>query len=105
MTAEALLSRLERVKQTGADRWIARCPAHDDRGPSLSVREVEDGRVLFHCFAGCDAYEVLSAAGITFDALYPAKATRGHALKPEPRPFPALDVLRCVAQEALVVAV
>ena len=35
MNADTLLSRLDKVKLTGPDKWVARCPAHDDRGPSL----------------------------------------------------------------------
>ena len=40
--------------------WMARCPAHDDREPSLSVRE-SDGKVLVRCHAGCDQRKVISA--------------------------------------------
>lgn len=39
---------------------MCRCPAHDDRTPSLSVR-VGDARLLFKCFAGCDTRDVLRA--------------------------------------------
>ena len=42
------------------DGWMACCPAHDDRTPSLSIHEV-DGKTLFHCFAGCSQDEVLAA--------------------------------------------
>ena len=107
MTADTLLSRLERVKRTGAGRWNARCPAHDDRGPSLSVRELEDGRILVHCFAGCDVGQVLGALAMEVSDLYPARTPigdGGHRSRPERRPFPAPDILRCVAFEALVVA-
>ena len=104
MSAENLLSRLERVKRTGAGRWQARCPAHDDRGPSLSVRELDDGRVLVHCFAGCEVHSVLSAVGLSFDELFPPRDL-GHQAKREGRPFPAADILRAIAFEALVVAV
>jgi hypothetical protein len=104
MIADALLSRLGGVKRSGVDRWLALCPAHEDRHASLSVRELDDGRLLVHCFAGCNAEDVLTAAGLTFSALFPAGAL-APCLHPERRPFPALDVLRCVAFEALVVAV
>lgn len=104
MSAENLLSRLERVKRTGAGRWQARCPAHDDRGPSLSIRELDDSRILVHCFAGCDVRSVLSAVGLSFDDLSPARDL-GHHAKREGRPFPAADILRAIAFEALVVAV
>lgn len=59
MSAGALLARLDAVKPTGPGRWLARCPAHEDRSPSLSIRELDDGRTFVHCFAGCYALEVL----------------------------------------------
>jgi hypothetical protein len=52
MIADTMLSRLDGVRRTGADRWLALCPAHDDKRPSLSVREI-DNRVLVHCWADC----------------------------------------------------
>jgi putative DNA primase/helicase len=47
-------------------RWrgsygIARCPGHDDRKPSLSIREAEDGKILIRCHARCDQKRVISA--------------------------------------------
>lgn len=104
MSAEILLSRLDKVRQTGPGRWVACCPAHDDRGPSLSVRELDDGRTLAHCFAGCTVHEVVSAVGLFLSDLFAEKsADQAHAIKGERRPFPAADVLRCIAFEALVV--
>jgi hypothetical protein len=41
--------------------WTAHCLAHDDRNPSLSIREGYDGKVLVHCFAGCEQKAVLNA--------------------------------------------
>ncbi len=41
-------------------RGECRCPAHDDASPSLSVR-LGDSAILFHCFAGCSAAEVMKA--------------------------------------------
>ena len=43
MSADALLSRLDSVKRTGPDRWIGRCPAHEDRSPRMAVCELDDG--------------------------------------------------------------
>jgi putative DNA primase/helicase len=40
--------------------WLAKCPAHDDSNPSLSIREA-DGKVLVHCFGGCSQSEVIEA--------------------------------------------
>jgi len=67
----ALLSRLDRVRKRTADQWSARCPAHEDKGPSLSVRELPDGRVLLHCFAGCDVGAVVAAVGLDLADLFP----------------------------------
>ena len=41
--------------------WMACCPAHDDREPSLSVTESRDGALLFYCHAGCDQRQVIEA--------------------------------------------
>ena len=41
------------------DSWIARCPAHDDRNPSLSIRDGAEGKVLVRCHAGCDQTRVI----------------------------------------------
>ncbi|MCL1825819.1 MAG: DNA primase [Betaproteobacteria bacterium] len=102
MNVELLLSRLDRVKETPSGSWVARCPAHEDRTPSLSIRETDDGRVLVHCFAGCDVSDVLASIGLSLSDLFPQKV--GEHFTPERRPFPASDVLRCIAKEALVVA-
>lgn len=99
MTAENLIARLEGAKRTGADRWIARCPAHDDKSPSLSIREVDDGRILIKCFAECSTYEIVSAVGLELSDLFPAKQI--HHAKPIRRPFTADDALRCLALEGM----
>jgi hypothetical protein len=101
----ALLDRLDGVRQTGAGRWIAKCPGHDDRRASLSIRELDDGRTLLHCFAGCDAEAVLNALQLDYSALFPDKPKGGLYVMNERRPFSAMDVLRCVSFEALIAAV
>lgn len=101
MSAAALLARLDGVKPTGPGRWIAKCPAHQDRHPSLSIRELEDGRILVHDFAGCSLQEVLGAVGLEMDALFPERETKFN--KAERAPFNAYDVLRCLSSEVIVV--
>jgi hypothetical protein len=103
MSIDALLSRLDGVKQTGPARWIAKCPSHADKSPSLAIRELDDGRVLLHCFAGCETPGVLAALGLDMNDLFPEGAKAHHA-KPERRPFPAADILRAVSHELLVAA-
>lgn len=101
MSADILLQHLNKVKRTKPGSWLACCPAHEDMTASLSIRELDDGRVLAHCFAGCSIEEVLIAVGLTFDALYPEKKIE-HG-KPERRPFPAVDCLRVIAHESRIV--
>jgi hypothetical protein len=69
MDAEFLLGRLDGVIRTGEGRWSARCPAHEDRSPSLSVR-LDGGQLLFHCHAGCAPENVLAAIGLSWSDLY-----------------------------------
>jgi hypothetical protein len=59
MTAEAIAKALGGRKVGGS--WTAQCPAHDDRTPSLSIRDSVDDKVLVHCHAGCDQREVIAA--------------------------------------------
>ena len=101
MSADLLLSHLEKVKLTGKSRWQARCPAHADKAPSLSIREMDDGRVLVHCFAGCSVHEIVQAVGLELSDLFPPRTTSNE--KGERRPFSAADALRAVGFEALVV--
>jgi len=66
-----ILERLEKVKSSGAGKYMACCPAHADRSPSLSLQELDDGRILMHCFAGCPPVDVLTALDIAASDLYP----------------------------------
>ena len=102
MSADTLLSRLERVKRTGPGKWIASSPTREDRSPSLAIRELDDGTVLVHDFGGDTVESILAAVGLTFDDLYPERPTPGR--KPVKRPFNASDVLALVAFEASVAA-
>lgn len=58
MTAETIASALG-GRRAGSG-WMARCPVHDDRTPSLSLRDTDNGRVLVRCHAGCDQNEVIA---------------------------------------------
>ena len=70
---DLFIDRLDgRIRRSGGG-YTAQCPAHEDRSPSLSFREGDDGRVLFHCFAGCAARDVLDALGLTWTDLFPAR--------------------------------
>jgi hypothetical protein len=103
---EMLLSRLQKVKGRNGS-WTACCPAHEDKGPSLAVREADDGRVLLHCFAGCPTINVLGAVGMDMSDLFPPDEKRKNYPvegKPKMKPaFYASDLIRILSFEALVV--
>ncbi len=99
-----LLSRLEMVRQRGASQWSARCPAHNDKSPSLSVKELPDGRVLLHCFGGCSAADVLSAIGLGFDALFP-ESTKFQPPERRRRLLSSNQALELLDNESLIVLI
>lgn len=69
MTIPEFLSRLDRVRPRGPGRWSARCPAHADTTPSLSVTEGRKA-ILLRCWAGCLLPDMCSALGIDQQALF-----------------------------------
>lgn len=54
-------------------KFVARCPAHEDRMPSLSVAEGVDRRVVAHCFAGCVTADVIQVLGLSWSDLFPTE--------------------------------
>lgn len=63
-----VLEKFPNAKQSG-NEWIASCPSHDDRKPSLSISQGRNGDVLLKCHAGCKTADVLSAAGLEWSDL------------------------------------
>ena len=92
-----VLSRLEKVQRIGNDRYKAICPAHDDRSPSLAIKD-DEGRLLLHCFGGCETLDVLGSIGLDFADIMPDKATGN--FKKDKKPFYAMDILAIVKFEA-----
>jgi hypothetical protein len=81
VTLAELADRLNGVRWRGDDRIIARCPAHDDRSPSLSARAGDRG-LLLRCWAGCRLDEIAAAVGVTVGALFydaPPRDSRARA--------------------------
>lgn len=68
MKVEALLSQLDGVRRTRRG-WQTKCPAHDDRNPSLSISEGERG-LLLKCWAGCTVEEITTALGLAVKDLF-----------------------------------
>lgn len=98
MSIQRILNNLNKVKRTGDGRYVACCPAHDDASPSLAIRELPDGRMLMHCFGGCDIESILSAMNLELADLFPEPLMQ-HG-RPNQRPFNPSDVLLCICNES-----
>lgn len=104
MKTDDLLSRLQKVRQTGPMKWQSQCPAHNDKYPSLAIKELEDNRLLLHCFAGCGVNEIVTAIGLRLIDLFPDSIPlEGH--KPDRRPFLPSDAQDTLAMELTVVVI
>lgn len=105
--ASLLIARLNGAKETGRGKWQAVCPSHDDKHPSLNIKERDDGALLLKCWAGCSAAEIVSAVGLELADLFPKseRFDQTRAPRREMRPWSALDVLRALMHEVTVVAV
>ena len=63
LVLDALRDHGHEPKRSGKG-WSCRCPAHEDRNPSLSVNAGDDGRALIRCHAGCTVEAVCAAIGL-----------------------------------------
>lgn len=96
-----ILSHFSRVRATSkTNSYNCLCPAHDDKNASLSIKINQDGRVLIHCFAGCDIESILGAVGLTLDDIIPQRID---LLKPQGKAFNPFAILKTMKDEALFV--
>jgi len=79
MNITTFLTHLDKVRKTGK-QYQAVCPSHDDKSPSLSIKQGDD-RILLYCHAGCSADEITGAMGLQlrdlFDGTQPIKSSTG----------------------------
>lgn len=94
-----LLSALDKTRRTGDNRWIACCPAHTDKSPSLSIG-YKDDKIILHCFGGCSVDEVVGSLGMTLADLMPENPTYSRPVKSR---IPASDLLQFIASEATII--
>jgi hypothetical protein len=80
-------------------KGTARCPAHDDKSPSLTIGVGADGRALVHCHAGCPADDVVDALGLAWSDLFPPG--HHHARRPRwlAKPRAPVDVVLDAVRE------
>ena len=83
------LDALNGTRENGSG-WEAKCPAHDDNTPSLSVGTNAAEAVLLNCHAGCSTEAILDAAGLEWSDLFPddPSSSGGATRRPAPRPQP-----------------
>ena len=105
MSLDKLLSNLQKVKRTSNNSWMACCSAHEDRSPSLSIKDTGDGRLILKCFAGCETIDVLGAIGMDWDDVMPPKqpVERIPTVKPLKQTIYATDALRVIKNEAMII--
>ena len=99
LPTDIVLPRLVCVRGTPPS-WTARCPAHADHDPSLSLAETEDKRLLIHCHAGCTAEQVMAAIGLDLQQLFPAPYAIRHGRRhknPLSQPLSELPDIRALA--------
>lgn len=78
MTLNEFLGRLDKVRKTGQNQYVACCPGHDDKNPSLCISSSED-KILLHCQRGCDTAHILSSMGLEMrDLFYPPPTDMGY---------------------------
>lgn len=100
MEINEILSKFQKVYKSGTDQWQCICPVHDDKSPSVGIKYTKDGRILIHCFSGCDTNEILDAIGLSFDDLFPDKLDDNY--KPIRRAFNPYAVLSSLSNEILL---
>jgi len=69
MKIDDFLALLKGVQPAGEGSWVARCPAHGDAHPSMSVA-ARDGKILVHCHVGCSAADIVGALGLELKDLF-----------------------------------
>ena len=79
---DALLSKLDKVRSNGNGKWLACCPAHNDKSPSLAIKETEDDKILIHCFSGCAVADIVAAVGLELSDLMPDNPTYQKGARP-----------------------
>ncbi|HET8688224.1 MAG TPA: CHC2 zinc finger domain-containing protein [Methanosarcina sp.] len=107
MRVDEFISRLTKVRRTAKNSWLACCPAHDDKNPSMTVSEGSDGRILVHCFSHeCSITDIAEAVGLKVSDLMPENVGF-HRLKPMKMAVNPKDALCAVKTDmtvALVIA-
>ena len=102
---DTLLPLLQKVRKTRFDRWIACCPAHDDKSPSLSIQEQDDGTLLIYCHALCAPAHIMAAVGLELKDLYPQKMLPANYPFQRPRQKSHREILADLREDLLALSI
>jgi len=81
-----ILAALDRVRSTGTDKWVALCPCHDEKTPSLNISIASNGNVMIYCFGcGANGLEVYRTLGLNLDELFGGKKLESNYIPQEIR--------------------
>ncbi len=98
-----LLAALDGVKRKGRDKYVALCPVHSEKTPSLNIKMADDGSVLAHCFGcGANGYEVYKALGLDLEELFGGKKLESDYVPNEIRDTYNLDKIVAMIYECMV---
>lgn len=94
MNVDNILTHFQKVRKFNnkTNAWVALCPAHPDKTPSLAIK-MEGDKPLFHCFAGCTFEEILSAAGLSHEDLMGERPDHYQSHHPRLDPYKLLDAM------------
>ena len=105
---DQFLSKLEKVKRRGGGKYMASCPCHKDRSPSLSIKD-DNGTILMRCFSQeCTPHDICAAIGFDMRDLFPPSDYSNFSpddYKPESKKrsyFSADQMLAALQDETLV---
>lgn len=100
-----LLNALTDFKQKGKGKYVALCPVHNEKTPSLHIKELSDDRIIMHCFGcGANGVEICQSLNIDLDVLFPEKMPL-EGYRRERRPFNASEILSSLLHEATVLSI
>ena len=103
---DKVLSHLEQVRERGEGRWLACCPAHEDRHPSLGIKECPDGTVLLQCYSqGCSVVDITNAIELSVADLFVKTPKPYHPSLPAPLTLSVQEATIILNRESLIVAI
>lgn len=81
------------IKERGRDRWVARCPVHNDKDFAMSISQAVDGSVIAHCHAcGANGLDLYQSLGLDLDELFGGRERDYFAIPSEIKESYELDL-------------